>query len=72
MSEKAKSLGDDRLLRDREAAAIYGVSRSKFWAGVRTGMFPAAIKIGGATRWSSNACQADIQRRLAEAQGEAA
>jgi len=72
MSEEAKLLGDDRLLRDREAAAIYGVSRSKFWAGVRAGLFPSAIKIGGITRWSSNACQADIRRRFAEAQGEAA
>jgi len=63
--------GDDRLLKDREAALIYGVSRSRFWAGVKSGELPAPIRIGGVTRWSNKHLQADIRRRLAETGSEA-
>ncbi|MEQ9379999.1 MAG: AlpA family phage regulatory protein [Pirellulales bacterium] len=42
----------DRLLRDHEAAALLGCSKSTFWRRVSDGTFPQAIKIGGLTRWS--------------------
>ena len=60
----------DRLLKDREAAKVYGGSRSWFWAMVKSGGIPPPIKIGSVTRWSNNILQADIQRRLAEQRGE--
>ncbi len=64
--------GDDQLLKDHEGAALYGSSRSWFWAKVKAGEIPPPIKIDGATRWSRNILQADIRRRLAEADDEAA
>lgn len=69
MGDRVAIAGDDRLLRDREAAGIFGVSRSKFWAGVKAGVFPAPVRIGGSTRWSRNACQARL-RQLLGGQGE--
>jgi predicted DNA-binding transcriptional regulator AlpA len=53
---------DDGLLRLTEVLTLIPVGKSTWWAGVRSGRFPAAIKLGpGVTVWRA----ADI-RRLVE------
>ena len=42
---------DDRLLRLDEVLSLIPVSRSTWWAGVRTGRFPARVKIGRVSAW---------------------
>lgn len=39
------------LVTDTEAARLFAIGRSTFWANVRKGLLPQPIKIGGATRW---------------------
>lgn len=55
----------DPLLRDREGAAMLGVSVSTFWRHVQDGIVPPPIKIGGASRWP----QSDIQAVIEQAKG---
>ena len=59
--------GEDRIVKDREGARMYGRSRSWFWAKVKAGVLPPPIVIDGATGWSHNILQADIRRRIADA-----
>jgi predicted DNA-binding transcriptional regulator AlpA len=43
----------DRLLTLAEVEAILSLKKSKIYSMIAAGEFPAALKIGGATRWSS-------------------
>lgn len=44
----------DRLLTDRQVAAILGVSRSQVWAKVKKGDWPPPLKLSDrVTRWKS-------------------
>lgn len=55
------SLPDDRLIRLREVLTLIPVSKSTWWAGVSSGRFPAAVKLGpGITVWRA----ADIRRLI--------
>ena len=49
---------EDRLLRERDVCEMVAVSRSTLWRWVRTGSFPAPIRIGvSAVRWQWSAVQ---------------
>jgi predicted DNA-binding transcriptional regulator AlpA len=53
----------DRLLRLRQVLELIPLSRSGWWAGVRAGRFPAAVKLGPrAVAWRAS----DIQRLIDE------
>lgn len=55
----------DKLIRDRDAAAALGVSKTTFWRRVNDGTVPAPVKIGGSTRWLSSEIQAVIEQAKA-------
>lgn len=42
---------EDRHLRLKEVLAIFPISRSAWWAGVKDGRYPKPVKLGGATLW---------------------
>ena len=42
----------DPLIRDGDAAALLGCSKSTFWRRVADGTFPRPLKIGGMSRWA--------------------
>jgi prophage regulatory protein len=45
----------DRLLRLRQVLEIIPVSRSTWWAGVKSGKYPQSVKLGGkATFWRAS------------------
>lgn len=55
----------DRLIAAREAAARLGMAKSTFWAAVRRGVIPPAIKFGPSTsRWRSS----EIDQVIADAE----
>ena len=54
-----------RLVSDREAARLLGVSRSSWWRRVADGTMPPPLKIGGATRWRADEIEAAIERLAA-------
>ena len=54
----------DRFVNDAAAAALFGISRSGWWSGVKKKQFPQPVKIGGSTRWSVNELNAHMQRLL--------
>jgi Predicted transcriptional regulator len=44
--------GEDRLLRIDEVIKLLSISKSTWWAGVRTGEYPQPVKLGARiTRW---------------------
>lgn len=45
-----------------EAAEMLSIGKSTFWREVKKGTIPAAVKIGGLTRWRV----ADLQRCVAD------
>lgn len=59
------SLEDKALLRLPRVLSLVGVSRSNWWAGVKSGKFPAAVKISPrVTAWRSSDIE-DLLDRLA-------
>jgi len=46
----------------KELAAHIQASKSTIWNGVRKGIFPKPIKIGGLTRWR----RSEVEERLSE------
>lgn len=57
---------DDGLLRITDVLALIPVGKSTWWAGVRSGRFPAAIKLGpGVTVWRAT----DIRRLIENGAG---
>ena len=55
----------DPLVRDKEGAAILGVSTPTFWRRVADGTVPKPIKIGGLSRWPRSEIVAVIERAKA-------
>lgn len=56
----------DRLLDLREVIALVGLGKTRIYALVRSGSFPAQCKPGGgASRWSEREVQAWIATQLA-------
>lgn len=60
----------DPLIRDADGAFMMGCSKATFWRRVADGTIPAAIKIGGMSRWRLSDIETVIS--TAEAQREAA
>lgn len=61
------------LLKDKEAAALLGISRATFWKRVGDGTLPGAIRIGAATRWRRDEIEGFIEQATAARDaGEAA
>lgn len=59
------SLEEKALLRLPRVLSLVGVSRSGWWAGVKTGRFPAAVKVSPrVTAWRASDI-ADLLDRLA-------
>ena len=59
-------LPETGFLRLPEVLALFPVSRSRWWAGVKKGRFPAAIKLGpNTTAWRAE----DIRRLIHECNG---
>lgn len=49
---KETSLPEKGFLRINQILSIYPVSRSTWWAGVKAGRYPAAVKLGpNTTAW---------------------
>lgn len=57
---------NDKLIRDKEAAAMIGASVSTFWRRVSDGTIPRPIKIGGISRWK----RSSIVRVISDAEQE--
>ncbi len=51
---------DDRLITDREGAALIGCSRATWWRRTADGTLPQPLRIGGLTRWRMS----DVQKLL--------
>jgi len=63
------SLEDKALLRLPRVLSLVGVSRSSWWAGVKTGRFPTAVKVSPrVTAWRASDI-ADLLDRLADRSG---
>ena len=68
MSEKVSFLRLNQIVRTRtnESTPLLPISKSTWWAGVRSGRFPAPVKIGPRTTvWRSE----DIFRLIADLGG---
>ena len=50
------------LIRDADGAFMMGCSKATFWRRVADGTVPAAIKIGGTSRWRLSDIEAVIAR----------
>ncbi len=61
----------DPLLKDREGAAMLGVSVPTFWRRVADGTIPKPIKLGALSRWPQSEIQAVIERAKAARQSAA-
>lgn len=53
-------VAQDPLIRDAECAFMMGCSKATFWRRVADGTIPAAIKIGGMSRWRLSDIEAVI------------
>lgn len=53
---------NDPLVRDKEGAAILGVSVPTFWRRVADNTIPRPIKIGGSSRWPRSEILAVIEK----------
>ncbi len=59
----AETQREDKLLRSQDVVARLGVSRSYWWAGVKSGKFPAGIKLSSrVTVWKKSDVDALIAR----------
>ncbi len=56
----------DPLVKDGEAAAILGCSKSTFWRRVADGTIPRPVKIGGMSRWPQSEIITVIEHALTE------
>ncbi|UWR37672.1 AlpA family transcriptional regulator [Sulfitobacter sp. W074] len=52
----------DPLIRDADGAFMMGCSKATFWRRVADGTVPAAIKIGGMSRWRLSDIEAVISK----------
>lgn len=57
-------INEHRFLRLPEVLKIMGISRSKWYQGIKTGIFPAQIKLGEKTSVWSSAAINDLVDRL--------
>lgn len=62
----------DPLIRDADGAFMMGCSKATFWRRVADGTVPAAIKIGGMSRWRLSDIEAVIKKAEANRAAEAA
>lgn len=62
----------DRLLRDYEAAAVLGRSRSMFRREVREGRLPPPLRDGNMSRWRQSEILGVIERLTAERDAQTA
>lgn len=62
----------DPLIRDSDGALMMGCSKATFWRRVADGTVPAAIKIGGTSRWRLSDIEAVIAKAEAERKDSAA
>jgi prophage regulatory protein len=51
---------EERLLRLKQVLEIIPVSKSSWWAGVKSGKYPASVKYGRSTFWVNS----DIQNLI--------
>jgi len=58
--------GVPALVADREAAALFAISRATFWRRVNDGTLPQPIRIGGVTRWRTDKLMEALQRLSGE------
>ncbi len=66
--ELAMTDGVDRLMNDRQVAAILSLHNATVFRLVREGRFPPPIKLGSSTRWRTS----DVVAHIASLQPEAA
>lgn len=53
---------EDRLLRIGQVLEIIPVAKSTWWAGVKDGRFPQAVKLGGITAWKRSEVLALLEK----------
>lgn len=57
----------DALLRQRQVLELFPVSAATWWAGIKTGRFPAPVRIGpNSVAWRASDVYALIERCAAE------
>lgn len=56
----------DPLIKDGEAAAMLGCSKSTLWRRVADGTIPRPVKIGGMSRWPQSEIVAVIEQAIAQ------
>ncbi len=55
MNETTTQMPKDRLLRLPQVLEIIPISRTSFWNGVKSGIYPQGVKLGPRTRaWSES------------------
>ena len=52
----------------KQVEAVLGVKKTRLWTGIKAGEFPAPLKLGEMTRWSSAEVIECQKARLARAQ----
>ncbi|KEJ94161.1 transcriptional regulator, AlpA family [Pseudosulfitobacter pseudonitzschiae] len=62
MPAVAALVAKDPLIRDADGAFMMGCSKATFWRRVADGTVPAAIKIGGMSRWRLSDIEAVISK----------
>ncbi|MEQ5827599.1 hypothetical protein J3456_09540 [Sulfitobacter sp. NFXS29] len=62
----------DPLIRDADGAFMMGCSKATFWRRVADGTVPAAIKIGGMSRWRLSDIETVIKKAEANRAPEVA
>ena len=71
MATDLDDLNDVRLLRIGEVLSLFPVGRSTWWAGVKTGKFPAPVKLSPkCTAWRAADIRELVQRLAHDAEEE--
>lgn len=60
------SIQTDQLIRDGEAAELFGFSKATFWRRVADGTIPKPVKICGTSRWPVSEIVAVIEAAKAQ------
>jgi predicted DNA-binding transcriptional regulator AlpA len=56
---------DDRLVPINEVKRLTGIGKSKLYASIRTGEFPAPVRCGASSRWLLSEISQWIRQRVA-------
>lgn len=61
----------DRLIELDEVMSQAGMRKTKLYAEIKAGRFPAPVKLGASSRWSERKVQAWVSKQTADEQAAA-